>query len=183
VPPLARDRTVGVLGLGELGGVAAKALAALDFRVMGWSRAPKSIPGVDCRTGPEGLRAVLAAAEILVCLLPATAATETLLDAAALAALPPKASLINAGRGGLIDDAALLAALDARRLSNATLDVFRVEPLPADHPYRRHPRMTVTPHIASATRPETAAPAILAQLGRLVRGEPLLHVVDRRRGH
>ena len=183
VPPLARDRTVGVLGLGALGGVAARALAALDFRVLGWSRTAKAIPGVDCRTGPEGLCAVLAAAEILVCLLPATPATEGLLDAAALALLPCGASLINAGRGALIDDAALLAALDAGRLANATLDVFRVEPLPADHPFRRHARVTVTPHVASATRPETAAPEILAQIARLARGEPLIHVVDRRRGY
>ncbi len=183
VPPLARDRTVGVLGMGELGGVAARALAALDFRVMGWSRTPKAIPGVDCRAGPEGLRAVLAAAEILVCLLPATPETANLIDAAALAAMPRGASLINAGRGQLIDDAALLAALDEGRLANATLDVFRIEPLPADHPFRRHPRVTVTPHVASATRPETAAPAILSQIRRLARGEPLVHVVDRRQGY
>lgn len=183
IPPLARDRKVGVLGLGELGGDAARVLAGLRFDVAGWSRTPKDIPGVACHVGAEGLAAVLGRSEILVCLLPSTAATDGLLDAAALARLPVGARLINAGRGELIDDAALLAALDSGRLAHATLDVFRVEPLPADHPFRRHPRVTVTPHVASATRPETAAPEIVAQIRRAEAGEALRHVVDRARGY
>jgi glyoxylate/hydroxypyruvate reductase A len=182
-PPLARDRRVGVLGLGELGGDAARALAGLRFDVAGWSRTPKDIPGVLCLHGREGFETILARSEILVCLLPRTPATESLLDADAFARMPCGAVIVNAGRGELIDDAALLAALDTGQVGHATLDVFREEPLPAGHPFLGHPQVTVTPHIASATRPETAAPAILAQIGRALRGEPLLHVVDRSRGY
>lgn len=183
VPPLARDRTVGVLGLGEMGGTAALALAGLGFRVMGWSRTPRALDGVACLAGAEGLHAVLAAADMLVCLLPRTPDTENLLDAAAFARMRPGAALINAGRGELIDDAALLDALDSGRIAQATLDVFRAEPLPADHPFRRHPRVTVTPHVAAATRPATAAAAIMAQIGRMEAGRPPFHIVDRSRGY
>ncbi len=182
-PPLARDRRVSVLGLGELGGDAARMLAALRFTVSGWSRTPKDIPGVTCHAGPEGLAAALKDAEIVVALLPATAETESLLDAAAFARAPRGVRLINAGRGQVIDDAALLAALDAGHVGHATLDVFRVEPLPDDHPYRLHPSVTVTPHIAAATRPETAAPAVIAQILRARAGKPLDHIVDRMRGY
>ena len=181
--PLSRHRRVGVLGLGELGRDAATALAALRFDVAGWSRTPKELPGVTCLHGAEGLRTLLARSEILVGLLPSTPATDGLLDAAALATLPRGARIVNAGRGELIDDAALLAALDAGHVAQATLDVFREEPLPADHPYRRHPRVTVTPHVASATRPETAAGAVIAQIARWRDGRPLAHVVDRARGY
>ena len=183
VPPLARDRRVCVLGLGELGGEAARMLATLRFSVRGWSRTLKTIPGVACHAGPAGLRAALEGAQIVVALLPATPETENLLDAAALAMPAPGARLINAGRGQVIDDAALLAALDAGRIGHATLDVFRAEPLPADHPYRHHPRVTVTPHTASATRPETAAPEVIAQILRAEAGNPLRHIVDRVRGY
>lgn len=182
-PPLARDRRVCVLGLGELGADAARMLAALRFSVAGWSRTPRDIPGVACSHGPEGLATALGHAEIVVALLPATAETENLLDAAALARLPHGARLINAGRGQVIDDAALLDALNAGRVAHATLDVFRIEPLPADHPYRSHPRVTVTPHIASATRPETAAPEVIAQIVRALEEKPLRHIVDRLRGY
>jgi glyoxylate/hydroxypyruvate reductase A len=183
VPPLARDRLIGVLGLGELGAPCAQALAALGFRVSGWSRSARELTGVVCLHGAEGLEALLRTAEILVCLLPATPETENLLDARRLALLPRGASIINAGRGGLIDDDALLSALDSEAVANATLDVFRVEPLPTEHPFRAHPRVTVTPHVASATRPETAAPEIMAQIARDLRGEPLRHVVDVARGY
>jgi glyoxylate/hydroxypyruvate reductase A len=182
-PPLARDRTVGVLGLGHLGTDAARALAALRFDVAGWSRRPKAIEGVACHSGPDGLAAVLTRSEILVLLLPATPATANLLDADTLAQLPKGARIVNGGRGELIDDDALLAALDAGHIAHATLDVFRKEPLPQDHPYRRHPRVTVTPHVASTTRPHTAAPEIVAQLKRAVNREPLKHIVDRRAGY
>lgn len=183
VPPLARHRRVGLLGLGTLGGTVAAALVAFGFDVAGWSRSPKSLPGVESHAGPEGLNTLLARSEILACLLPRTAQTENLLDAARLARLPKGARLINAGRGELIDDAALLAALDSGHLGHATLDVFRQEPLPVDHPFRTHPGITVTPHIASVTRPATAAETIVAQVIRGEAGEPFAHVVDRARGY
>ena len=182
-PPLSRHRRVGVLGLGELGADAAAMLARLRFDVAGWSRTTKSVEGVACHAGPEGLDAVLARSEILVLLLPATPETDGLMTAERLARMPEGAALLNPGRGTLIDDAALIEALDRGRLSHAVLDVFREEPLPPDHPFRAHPKITVTPHIASVTRPETAAPALAAQLGRLARGEALRHVVDRTRGY
>ncbi|MGF1657979.1 MAG: NAD(P)-dependent oxidoreductase [Rubrimonas sp.] len=182
-PPLSRNRRVGVLGLGVLGADAAHALAGLRFDVAGWSRRPRRIEGVACHHGAEGLDAVLRRSEILVCLLPRTAATENLLDAAALAKAPRGAVVINAGRGELIDDAALLAALDSGALGHATLDVFRTEPLPRDHPFRAHPRVTVTPHVASATRPETASETIISQISRMESGQPPEHVVDRAVGY
>jgi glyoxylate/hydroxypyruvate reductase A len=183
VPPLACERCVGVLGLGTLGSTVAAALVALGFEVIGWSRTSKDVAGVETHAGAAGLSAVLARAEILVCLLPRTPATENLIDADRLARLPRGARIVNAGRGELIDDAALLAALDSGQVGHATLDVFRQEPLPPDHPLRRHPRLTVTPHIASVTRPGTAAETVIAQIRRGLAGEPFAHVVDRARGY
>jgi len=151
--------------------------------VRGWSRSPREVPGVLARSGADGLAATLAESEILILLLPATRATENLLDAGRLALLPPGAVIVNPGRGGLIDDAALLAALDAGRLGHATLDVFRTEPLPTDHPFWSHPQITVTPHIASETRPGSAADAIARNIRNNEDGRGLLHVVDRGRGY
>jgi glyoxylate/hydroxypyruvate reductase len=182
-PPLASERPVAMLGLGALGEACARALAGLGFEVLGWSRRPKSLPGIACHYGRDGLRHALGRAQIAVTLLPATAGTENILDAETLAWLPRGACIINPGRGSLIDDAALLAALDSGQLGQATLDVFRTEPLPADHPYWRHPKVTVTPHIAAETRPSTAAHVIAENIRRSLAGEPLLHVVDRASGY
>ncbi len=182
-PPLARDRTVGILGLGELGLACGQALAGLGFRVLGWSRRAKEAAGIETHTGPEGLDRLLAASEILVLLLPHTPETERIVGAEALAKLPNGACLINAGRGPLLDHAAVLAALDRGHLAHATMDVFDTEPLPADDPYWSHPQVTVTPHIASVTRPETASPALVANIARHLAGAPLLGVVDRDRGY
>jgi glyoxylate/hydroxypyruvate reductase A len=182
-PPLARDRRVAVLGLGELGAACAGMLAALNFDVAGWSRTPRRIAGVETFAGPDGLRAALTGAEIAVLLLPLTPETENLMTAERLAWLAPGAVLVNPGRGALIDDAALIAALDAGRLSHATLDVFRIEPLPADHPFWAHPKVTVTPHVASETRPRTASRTIAENVRRGEAGEPFLHVVDRSRAY
>lgn len=182
-PPLARQRAVGLLGLGALGTAAAAMLAPIGFRLLGWSRTPKELPGVDCRHGSEGLREVLDRAEILVLVMPLTPATENLLNAETLSLLPQGACLINAGRGALIDDDALLQALASGRIRHATLDVFREEPLPPEHPFWRHPGITVTPHIAAITRPATAAEAIVAQIGRDLDGLALQHVVDPARGY
>ncbi|MXU64651.1 NAD(P)-dependent oxidoreductase [Oceanomicrobium pacificus] len=183
VPPLARHRPVGLLGLGALGAAVGRALVGLGFPVHGWSRSAKRLDGITCRHGADGLAATLAEAQILVSLLPATAATDGLLDADALALLPKGAVFINPGRGSVVDDAALLAALDAGRMDHATLDVFRTEPLPADHPFWAHPRVTVTPHIASATRPDTAAQSVIANIANHERGAPLAHQVDRSAGY
>jgi glyoxylate/hydroxypyruvate reductase A len=183
LPPLAPERRVGVLGLGELGGACAAALAGLGFDVAGWSRTPRPGAPVPAFSGEDGLAAILARSEILVLLLPATPATEGLLDARRLALLPPGAVVINPGRGALIDDAALLAALDAGRIGHATLDVFRAEPLPPGHPFWAHPRVTVTPHIAAETRPATAAGVVAENIRRALDGEALLYEVDRARGY
>ncbi len=183
VPPLARDRTVAVLGLGELGSAAAQALAGLGFRVLGWARRAKDVPGVDCRAGAGALPGVLAEAEILVTLLPHTDGTENLLDAERLSWLPRGAVIINPGRGALIDEAALLTALDAGHIAHATLDVFRTEPLPPEHPFWAHPRVTVTPHIAAETRPASAARVIAENIRRGEAGAPLLRLVDRGAGY
>lgn len=182
-PPLASERTVCVLGLGALGQAAAGALSSLGFNVIGWSRTAKTIPGVNSLHGPDGLRRALAQADIVVLLLPDTPATENTLNAETLALLPKGARIINPGRGGLVDDDALLHALDTGQIAHATLDVFRTEPLPPQHPYWAHPNVTVTPHIASETRPETAAQVICDNIRRNEAGQPLLHLVDRDLGY
>jgi len=182
-PPLARERRVAMLGMGALGTACAQALAALNFSVQGWSRSEKSVPGIACLHGETGLEAVLRSADIVVTLLPKTPETENLLDARRLAWLKPGAVILNPGRGALIDDTALLAALDAGRVGHATLDVFRVEPLPQDHPYWAHPRVTVTPHIAADTRATGAAKVLVENIRRGEAGKPLLHLVDRARGY
>ncbi|WP_445489122.1 2-hydroxyacid dehydrogenase [Rhodopseudomonas sp. RCAM05734] len=179
VPPLATDRSVTVLGLGELGSAAATTLAGLGFRVTGWARHAREIAGVRCLAGADRLPEALATAEILVAILPETPDTINLLDAKRLAMLPPGSCILNAGRGSLIDDTALIAALDRGQVANATLDVFRTEPLPADHPFWSHPGVTISPHVAAATRVGTAAEAIADNIARSQSGAPLLHVVDR----
>jgi len=183
VPPLAGDRPIAMLGIGALGTACAQALAGLGFPVMGWSRRPKTLDGIDCHHGAEGLEAVLRRAEIVVTLLPATQATENLLDAGRLALLPHGAAIINPGRGTLIDDQALLDALTSGQVGHATLDVFRTEPLPSDDPYWTHPRVTVTPHIAAETRPDSASRVIATNIARSLADKPLLHVVDREAGY
>jgi glyoxylate/hydroxypyruvate reductase A len=182
-PPLARDRRVAVLGLGELGSACAGMLSALNFDVAGWSRTKHNLAGVRTFSGDEGLHAALAGAEIVVLLLPLTPATENVMSAETLSWLARGAVLINPGRGALIDDSALLAALDSGKLSHATLDVFRTEPLPPDHPFWGHPKVTVTPHVASETRPRTASMTIAENVRRGEAGEPFLHVVDRARAY
>ena len=183
VPPLAFDRTVGVLGLGELGAACARMLAQIGFDVAGWSRSQRDVAGIECRSGEDGLIEVLQRSEILVLLLPDTPATTNLLNAKRLGLMPKGAVIINPGRGPLIDDDALLAALDTGQIGHATLDVFRVEPLPADHPYWHHPNVTVTPHIASETRAKYAAKTIAENVRRGEAGEPFLHLVDRSLGY
>ncbi|EBA18750.1 D-isomer specific 2-hydroxyacid dehydrogenase family protein [Roseobacter sp. SK209-2-6] len=183
VPPLARERPITMLGLGALGTACAQALVGLGFPVTGWSRSAKDIPNINCLHGEDGLKEALRTAEIVILLLPDTAATENTLDAETLAMLPKGARIINPGRGPLVDDDALLAALETGQIGHATLDVFRVEPLPQDHPYWGHPNVTVTPHIAAETRASTAAEVIAENLRRGEAGEPFLHQVDRQLGY
>ncbi|MCL4187824.1 MAG: glyoxylate/hydroxypyruvate reductase A [Rhodobacteraceae bacterium] len=182
-PPLAAERPVGILGLGELGQAAGQMLAGVGFPVTGWSRRPKSVPGIASLSGGQGLVEVLGGSDIIVLLLPLTKDTENLLDAGRLALMPAGAVIVNAARGGLIDDAALLAALDSGRIGHATLDAFRTEPLPPEHPYWQHPRVTVTPHIAAETRPGTAARVLAENIRRGEAGMAYLHQVDRARGY
>lgn len=183
VPPLARDRPVGVLGLGALGQACAGALATLGFPVTGWSRSPKTIPGIATRHGEAGLAETLSGARILVLLLPLTGATRDLLDARTLALLPRGAVIVNPGRGPLIVDEDLIGALDSGQIGHATLDVFREEPLPRDHPFWAHPGVTVSPHVASETRADTASEVIAENVRRGEAGEPYLHLVDRGAGY
>ncbi|MEL7150695.1 MAG: glyoxylate/hydroxypyruvate reductase A [Pseudomonadota bacterium] len=183
VPPLASERTVTVLGLGELGQAVCAALAPFGFALRGWSRSLRDVPGVATFSGERGLMDALTGADLVVLLLPQTAATENVMNAERLAVLAEGAALINPGRGPLVEDDALLAALDNGRLAHATLDVFREEPLPANHPFWAHEKITVTPHIASVTRPSTAAQVIAENIRRGEAGEPFLHLVDRTRGY
>ncbi|WP_439109278.1 2-hydroxyacid dehydrogenase [Lentibacter sp.] len=182
-PPLSRDRRVTVLGIGELGMACAEALSGLGFDVAGWSRTPKTHDKITCFSGTSGLSDALAHGQICILLLPSTPETENLLNAETLALMPKGSFIINPGRGPLIDDDALLAALDTGQIAHATLDVFRVEPLPVAHPFWAHPQVTVTPHIAAETRAETCAEVVAENIRRNEAGEPLLHLVDRAAGY
>jgi glyoxylate/hydroxypyruvate reductase len=186
--PPASDVAVGVMGLGELGRAAAAALGGLGFKVAGWSRNPKTVSGVATFHGDDGLEPFLSRTEILVCLLPATAATAGILRLELLRNLKRDgaaggAYLINAGRGALQVDADILAALDEGSLAGATLDVFPAEPLPAASPLWRHPKVTITPHNAAAIRPQALVSNVLRQIERFEAGMPLEHVVDRAAGY
>lgn len=183
LPPLACERPVTVLGLGELGQACATALSALGFPVSGWSRSPRDVAGVTCHSGAEGLKDALSHAQILVLLLPDTPATQNLLNVETLSWLPHGARILNPGRGPLIDDDALLTALDTGQIAQATLDVFRVEPLPLGHPYWTHPKVTVTPHIAAETRPLTASQVVAENIRRGEDGAEFLYQVDRSAGY
>jgi glyoxylate/hydroxypyruvate reductase A len=179
----ASHRRVGVLGLGVLGTAVLERLRLFGFACAGWSRSAREIEGVDCYAGEGALDAFLARTDILICLLPLTPATRGLLDAALFAKLPRGASLIQTGRGPHLNQQDLLAALDSGQLQNAILDVTDPEPLPAGHPLWTHPRVRITPHIASATRPESAVYVVLENLRRHRDGLPMIGEVDRRRGY
>jgi glyoxylate/hydroxypyruvate reductase A len=177
------ERRVGILGLGSLGRDSAEMLAALRFDVAGWSRSPKEISGIACYHGEDGLTEFLARTEILVCLLPMTAATRGILNRNLFARLPRGAALVNCARGGHLVDDDLLAALDEGRISSAALDVFNEEPLPPDHPFWSHPRIVVTPHVAAFSVPATAVASVVANLRGIESGEAPRFVVDFKRGY
>lgn len=178
-----RDRRALVLGLGQLGGAAASALASLGWDVVGWSRSGRAPAGVRVVTGRADLVAALPAAAVVVCLLPLTSATAGLFDSALLDHFRPGSLLVNVARGGLVVEEALLAALDRGRPAAAWLDVFRDEPLPADHMFWRHPAVTVTPHVASLTDPDSVADQLTRAYRRAVAGAPPHHLVDPARGY
>ena len=184
----ANDVSVGVMGLGELGHACAIALQRLGFRVNGWSRTQKIIPGVETFSGAVGLEPFLRRTEILVCLLPSTPATRGILSLDTFRRLKFNgalrgAYLINAARGDLQVDADILTALEDGTLAGATLDVFPTEPLPTSSRLWTHPKVTITPHNAAQSSPRAIVSNILRQIDRFEAGMPLEHVVDRRRGY
>jgi glyoxylate/hydroxypyruvate reductase A len=188
VQPAASAVGVGIMGLGELGRDAAAVLARLGFRVSGWSRTAKALAGIRCFAGPAGLDPFLAATDVLVVLLPATAETRGLLDRRLFARLRHDGPLggpilINAGRGALQVEADILAALDDGTLAGASLDVFETEPLPVDSPLWSHPRVIVSPHAAADSDPEALARQVIDGIAALGRGDALPFAVDRRRGY
>ena len=181
--PLAKDRRIGIMGMGVLGSDAASRLIGLGFDVAGWSRAPKQLPGLTSFHGDDGLIPFLNRSEILVCLLPLTPATTGIINAHTLAALPRGATVINAARGGHVVDADLIAALDRGHIAHATLDVFATEPLPVEHPFWRHPRITLTPHVASVTISETASRVVIEGLKAMRAGRRPANLVDLAKGY
>jgi glyoxylate/hydroxypyruvate reductase A len=153
------------------------------FKTRVWSRSGRAVDGAQSFAGRDQLIAAVTGADIVVNLLPLTAETENLIDASVLAAQSPGGFLINGARGGHIVDADLIAALDSGQLSGAALDVFRTEPLPADHPFWRHPRIMISPHVAAPTHAHTAVKEMAENIRRFERGETLNHVVDRQLGY
>lgn len=173
-----RLRRVGIMGLGELGRDAAAKLLPFEFDLAGWSRSAKDIPGVACFHGTEGLAPFLGRSDIVVCLLPMTEATHGIINRETLAQLPAGAVVINCARGGHVVDADLVAAIDSGHIAGATLDVFHDEPPPADHPFWAHPKITMTPHMASLTVAHSAAAYVAENIRRVERGELPLNTVD-----
>ena len=171
---VAADVHIGVLGLGSIGTRIAEQLVSLGYQVSGWSRSEHSIAGVDCRFGDASFEPMLGGLDIVVAVLPETSATRGLFDSTGFKAMKIDAYFINVGRGSLVDEAALIEALDSGHLSGATLDVFSTEPLPADHPLWHHPKITMTPHIAGG-RPTTAIEATVENYHRVKSGRPLLN--------
>lgn len=172
---LASDRTVGILGLGELGGTIARKLLAMDFNVAGWSRRPKQLEGVYCSTD---LEEVVRSSNALVCLLPLTEKTKGIVNSKILSLMPKEGCLINVARGGHVMIPELIAALDSGQLAHAYLDVFETEPLPAGSPLWAHPGITLTPHIAALSEPRTSVGKVAENIERIRRGEAPLNTVD-----
>lgn len=181
--PMAQQRNVGILGYGQLGALCAEGLRPFGFNISVWSRRPKENLGLRCFSGRDQLKDFLAHSDILVCLLPLTRGTIGILNADTFAAMPHGSCLINVGRGQHLVERDLLAALETGQIAEATLDVFAREPLPEDHPFWLHERVTVTPHNAALTQPQTAVDMIADNIRRDLAGQPLLNTVDRSLGY
>ncbi|AEQ53759.1 2-hydroxyacid dehydrogenase [Pelagibacterium halotolerans] len=182
-PRSASDINVTVLGLGELGGLAATEIARQGFRTHGWATRPRDLPGVEVHYENAALHDLLANADIVVCMLPLTPATSKCLDAAAFAAMKPGAAFVNVSRGEVVEERALVAALQSGKLSGATLDVFASEPLPPEHALWTLPGVLITPHLASVALPKSAAPQIAFNINAVRSGAPLANVVSKLRGY
>lgn len=182
-PRLREDFPVGIMGLGVLGQRVARAVQAFEFPVLGWSRSARQVHGVRAYAGAEQFNEFLAETRVLVCLLPLTAETEGILNRDTLARLRPGGYLINVARGGHLVEEDLIPLLDGGQLAGATLDVFRQEPLPAGHPFWRHPKITLTPHTAARTLRDESVAQIASKIARLERGESIAGIVDPNKGY
>ncbi|HEY5800199.1 MAG TPA: glyoxylate/hydroxypyruvate reductase A [Burkholderiaceae bacterium] len=177
------DFTVGILGLGVLGTKVAAALGHFGFPLRAWTRSEKAVPGVECFTGTGSLDAFLAGTRVLVCMLPLTAETTNLLNRARLSALPQGAYLINVARGAHVAEPDLLGLIASGHIAGATLDVFRHEPLPAQHPFWQEPRITITPHMSALTMKRESIEQIALKINVLERGETVAGMVDMNKGY
>ncbi|MFK4772099.1 2-hydroxyacid dehydrogenase [Rhizobium sp. ZW T2_16] len=182
VPP-ATQRRVGVMGLGNLGAVAADLLKQIGFNVVGWSRTQKDLPGITCYSGAEGLKAFLEGTEILVCLLPLTESTRGILNADTFNQLKRGASIVNAARGPHLVDSDLVEALNSGQISSATLDVFHIEPLPSTHPFWTNPKITVTPHVASLIDAPTGSKIVARNIRTFQETGTVADLADAKRGY
>jgi glyoxylate/hydroxypyruvate reductase A len=182
-PFFARDFPVGVMGLGVIGKVVAQRLSAVGYAVAGWARGPKTIENVEVYSARGRLKDFLARSRVVVNALPLTPQTENILDAAAFATMPRGGYVVNIGRGAHLVDRDLIDALDSGQLAGAMLDVFREEPLPSTHPFWRHPKIVVTPHIAAPTIASEVQAQVIDNIRRLERGEPPVGLVDPSRGY
>jgi len=176
--PSTSERRIGILGIGELGSASARVLGSLGFPVMGWSRSAMTLPGVQTFHGADGLMAMAAKTDILICLLPLTPETRGVLNAELLSALPRGAYVINGARGGHMVAQDMLAALDSGHIAGAALDVFEPEPLPPESPFWSHPKVFLTPHAASITIPSSVAPQVVENIHNMRDGRPLINLVD-----
>jgi len=172
------ETRIGILGLGEIGTMAAERLRDLDFPVAGWSRTKKDVKGIESFAGADQLEAFLGRSDILVCLLPLTPDTRNILNAKTFAMLPKDAFVINAARGGHLAEDDLIAAIDSGHLAGATLDVFQTEPLPKESPLWSHRKITVTPHIAAMTDPRVAGRYVADRIARHMKDGTLDNLVD-----
>ena len=172
------ERTIGLLGLGELGTAAARSLLTFGFKVAGWKRRSGQLADIEVFSGPAGIGELMARSNVVVCLLPLTDETRGVLDAAAFSRMPKGSAIVNVARGGHVVVPDLLAALDSGQLAHAYLDVFDKEPLPADSPLWTHPGVTVTPHTAALTEPRTAMARVAENIERVRAGQPALSLVD-----